>query len=1304
MAEIKPELMEAILSSPNWTMANATNARLFGRSELFLPKPPPPRPALVVPVDLEALYQPNQQTERYVSLPLDLGGPAGDDGQVPPFSAPKPRPSGVHLHWALPDGLLRGEMRDDEDAPIDLRALPDRWLVLRMLGMRNTHRLALRGWVVCSEQGRVYDLKDYPNGPAKGDGDQLAPDQLTAMIGGSPSWTAGYDASRNRFAFHDPLEGVNVNAVMTGLASYVVIGWWSERGHDPLSASLSPYSVARILPELGWSAAAAPKVALDVERFPLEAEPKTMAPVAELFDTPRVVTPPFSGTSTTAAVAVDARRFAQPVDISAQLKLGASQQALLAGFAEYKPDLVAVRPMRTPYDTLMHGAVYGVPIRGGVSKDAAPDARDIKLSMAPTIDRLIAAQAARVMTIQDRNGREYVESLLTAVASGSIARLGERDGVIALDEAEHSDGFEAFQGPDIYEDVVAERGPEDLRAGRGRRSTLAAQASPPPLMADVIWTGRPAGQTVGRMTATLDALRLRANHEGLRKYLDPDLRSARPLTRRVQRPGPRYHRPLPPVIGLRNFGRPNRFNHDGRFDDEGRLTCRWTHELATGFGDIYEAADYLPPLSGRQIPAQAERLLRNAFLFDPYLMQWAFAAISEVVPEAVVGPVQNRLRGEMALRYGADGVYDGIAPIVRGDDGLADTARIAISEELRRFSIIEGRDPSPVAVTSWRQPWAPVWLEWEVTLEPGEDLAGWLLGELEFAGASELTGQALTLRGRAPITSGLARSYQATIQSYLVAESQRDAKNAGEIDDDDQDSLATLAAFLGTADLGSVTLDRISDVWLALESGPDGRVLPVPDRVSGALSSAGLPRLIASGQLRLARARLIDCFGRFRDLNVAGITLPAALESKDQQGRPAMQLPPRLALPARLMWRFVDPADATPIPREAQLDQGDPSRMISPISGYILPDFMDESLEFFDNSGAPLGELLHDPVSGAVIWEGAVGREGPAATLPEEGLSDTARLCGRIASGMVDADIAQRAAPETADKESPLSAFMRAVDTTMWGVDGSLTSSGAGMAGLIGRPVAVVSAVISLDIPTDLAATGAFGDAPSADAIRDHLIAHAVYDAVKSRAFDVRLGSFAKGHDGLYGYFIGDDFSRFHLIDKEIGQAARSNQFGLGYRSLLGNVSVGLGAAGLAVPDPIDCPYISASEALSLHSGQRLRLTLLMHPTARVHATTGFLPRKSLELLRDWVAPGLDRIAPSARVGPVLIDPDKVRLPRIAAFGAEQEWIRRDSPITWRNDPILSATQAALLPEGRVSVQEGYIRIAPAPSEQEEPQ
>jgi hypothetical protein len=90
------------------------------------------------------------------------------------------------------------------------------------------------------------------------------------------------------------------------------------------------------------------------------------------------------------------------------------------------------------------------------------------------------------------------------------------------------------------------------------------------------------------------------------------------------------------------------------------------------------------------------------------------------------------------------------------------------------------------------------------------------------------------------------------------------------------------------------------------------------------------------------------------------------------------------------------------------------------------------------------------------------------------------------------------------------------------------------------------------------------------------------------------------------------------------------------------------------------------------------------------------LPRKSLQLARDWVRPGLSVIAPSARVGPVLIDTKQVRLPKISAFGKDQIWTRRDTPSNWKDDPILAATQTALLPDLPHRVEEGYIRIAPA--------
>jgi hypothetical protein len=111
--------------------------------------------------------------------------------------------------------------------------------------------------------------------------------------------------------------------------------------------------------------------------------------------------------------------------------------------------------------------------------------------------------------------------------------------------------------------------------------------------------------------------------------------------------------------------------------------------------------------------------------------------------------------------------------------------------------------------------------------------------------------------------------------------------------------------------------------------------------------------------------------------------------------------------------------------------------------------------------------------------------------------------------------------------------------------------------------------------------------------------------------------------------------------------------------------------------------------------GQVVRLTLLMYPTGKVFLTSGILPRKYLQLARDWVQPGLAVIAPSVRVGPVLVDPDKIRLPKVSSFPKDQIWTRRDTPNTWKDDPILAATQEALFPEMPSDVQEGYIRIAP---------
>ena len=114
-----------------------------------------------------------------------------------------------------------------------------------------------------------------------------------------------------------------------------------------------------------------------------------------------------------------------------------------------------------------------------------------------------------------------------------------------------------------------------------------------------------------------------------------------------------------------------------------------------------------------------------------------------------------------------------------------------------------------------------------------------------------------------------------------------------------------------------------------------------------------------------------------------------------------------------------------------------------------------------------------------------------------------------------------------------------------------------------------------------------------------------------------------------------------------------------------------------------------------MRPGQTLRLTILMHPGGKCHLTSGILPRKALQLSRDWIDDGLAAIAPSARVGPVLVDSDRVRLPLIASFGADQLWTRREGNFAWKTDPILAATQAGFAARNAVESGGRLIRIAP---------
>ena len=1232
---------------------------------------------VLVPIDVQALYVPGDATEVMVALPFGLTEPDGQPAApMPvPFDPGVPRAPGVHLHWAMPDALLRGTLRrrpDEATNRLDLPPLPDRWLVLRLFVPHGATQVAVRGWVVCADIGTVVPLASWSGEqsvPAAAR-HTVAPAELTGSIGGSVQWASSYDAVIDRFAFHDSLDDLAVAdppGVTGDQVGYLVAGWWSRAGLDPLDAARTDVSLYDLLDRFGWHRAS------DLEN--------THQGTAGRVDAVRRGTLGLA-TAERYGSTVAPQQPAAPTDpgslISRAVKPGTSYVPQLSPFAEVAGSVVSTEP-EYPRSTLLHGCVHGVPVSGPVEAalENRPAPTDLGVVLGHHGDDIVASTATDGFGVTDPAARRATERLVGGFAGHILDRLSTPDGVVDIEEREHGLSFAGQPG--------GTSGTDRLRMGDPSAPLIPSRAGhgvPTKTLVDGI--SRPRIKFLGRNRYDLrvdDYAALRATVLGWGD--DAGVQQPATEVREISRPAPRFFVPTPPVVAVRGARRSLRHRGDGRFSPDGVLRVRWPSEVLRAPG-LVDLARVLPTLANGAIPEELQALAREAILTNPYLTRW----LADTAAEAHGldrRAAQSRFAAESVLRYGRDATYDGGSTFMSRVSGAQTLTSMLVADQVRRHSLYEGVEPDPVGVTAWSQPWVPLWLEWEAELTETDPLDAWSLGPIDLEPPPATTpGRRLTHRGRSVLTTGVATTMAEAIKGWLVAEDARDAHDAGEADEAAEAALARLRDCLDQLDVVSAVLDGLREQLLGLPY-LDGRV-PRPE--------PGLdpPELLARGELRLSRARLVDAFGQVLDLPDA--TTPG-LPARDEiaggpaldggaGALPALRIRPRLNVPARWLFRLVDPAGSATDAAEGRIDQVDPTLSVNPVAGFLLPDHIDDALEVFDVAGTPLGQLMHEAFGGGVVWDPAPGRPVPADAGPLEGLAPAQRIVGQLAAGLVAADaIGRQGLPARPETESALSALLRAIDTTLWTVD---TYAGLGsehIVGLVGRPIAVVRARLSLEIKADLDEVD-LSD-PARRAVREQ-----AYRDLAALAFPVRLGELTRTDDGLLGFFVDDDYSTFHVVDKVVASHAFDSGRGRGQLGSYGSTPQVPGQRA------IEHPYVLAEDELRVHPGQVLTLTLLMHPAGKVHLTSGVLPRKSLRLYRDWVAPGLAVMAPSARVGPVLVDPDKVSLPLISAFPREQLFTRRNSPLTWQDDPILAATQTALLPDLAHEVQEGYIRIAPA--------
>jgi hypothetical protein len=924
-------------------------------------------------------------------------------------------------------------------------------------------------------------------------------------------------------------------------------------------------------------------------------------------------------------------------------------------------------------------------VAGPAPVDGRPAANALRTSIGRHDDDVIAALAS--VPGSPASAREATERLLAAFTAQKINRIGAPDGAVEVEEHQHASSFASFPGGTAGTDRFLSGGREGTLTGtRGSRRPTVIDKGVRKVDAKRRSSSLDSRLVFSKMKGNdLFVATERQIHSVMRS---PDADTTLPADPRVvARPAPRFTFPTDPLVAVRGARRSLRHGRDGRASPDGKLTCRWPTQVITEVQGLLSGHTLLASLGSGAIPTEILLLAREALLHDPYHSRWLGAASGSSQGRTLV---TRRLQAEAGIRFGRNGTYDGATQAFTA--ASTPFERRWVGDELRRFSLFKGADPDPVGVTAWAQPWVPLWLEWEVELthaaEPSID--GWTLEDvdLERDDTPAPAPTARTFQGRSLLTTGAATTLRLALFDWLAAEDARDVAGSGEASEATETALRNLASAFAEVDVVTAALDGIRHQLLGLptveglQRGVDDEgqiVRPAP---------TGPPTLLVGGHLRLTKARLVDAFGRLLDVPVDKVA--TTVEDRVEGETGALEVSPRVTRPSRWQFNLVDAASPTGAvdATEARVDQVDPTLAVNPVAGFLLPDHLDESLEVFGVDGSPLGELFHEPVGGSVVWEIAAGREGPPDAGPSFGLTPAQQSLGWLAAGVVAADAAVREGG-VATAESALSALLRAIDTTLWTVDSFSSLGSEHVAGLVGRPIAVVRAQLRLELkPEDDL------DLSDPDRAAERLAAEQALAAV---AFPVRIGELTRTDDGVLGFFVDDDYSRFRLVDKVVAAMASKSGRSRGQLGLLGTSDA------LPPKEPITHPYVvgdGEGDTLFVHLGQTVTLTILMYPTGRAHLTTGILPRKALALARDWVGAGLAAIAPSLRTGPVLIETDladenQVRLPKVSVFGQNQAFLWRDTPATWRYDAILAATQTALLPDTPAAFREGWIRVVP---------
>jgi hypothetical protein len=1210
------------------------------------------------------LYQGHQAEQ----LVLDAGSPA----------LPGNQDRGVYLHWVLPSGLRHAYTPGQLDFP----PLPDHWLIVRF--SRRDAAFKTRAWFVdggavvstggasllfagtdkyvARRVGRVVPLEEFAT---TNFGGERIP-TITALgnaYTGSPTFTAFLAENRNIFSWHDKLEDLREpnteGQVPEGTAlSYLLVGWYREQANEPL-ASTSVKTIEKrdqndkllglMIDPPGWF--------ID-----------TNSPLPDLLKRRSVFHGMVAHINYWTRRAYKGQILGYPGAPRTE-GLGKAAPAFKVGVGNNAEDALV---------SLVSSEYSGEQESSSLAKEQ------------PNLWKALEA-------VIYRQPESLVHSWNTAPRDNAVHQnwfaTREAGKIWFIRPQENKEGVFPTKANETAEQTSIQPTPEQLRELKELNQAQAdADAASRELAAlqqelyarwwklcgksrefQVPLTGDE--KDITKLFELIQPLRTKRDQLVNRLKTLPDLLGNK-LPKGLELKydaSPRFWLPADPVIVVKNCGGQTKHQFPRP------LPCRLPEQIITA-GKVVVKEDQKAFSQGSgvaEIAAAAQQRLPSC---PPTLSK--LLDEGSIVEQAIADLAQRSLSATAPLRDASE--WETWVERLVNDltwDGKPET----FPRDQITFTTPAALDIPPYRLAElWKkQPWSPLFLDWQITWFPSpalpatEDGFGpvWPLRNFDYVppDRKSIPKGGFTMRGRSLISPIDGRIFDEPIdtlrelvQSKSGGNQRKDGKapfpkavtdvlSRYEVVWDSTLGELKAAGLMGQALTGfhqallrrDISLPRITPdstrPWIAkqnlktLESevkkhldAPDQEGL-VGERLSPptptSLTVTTFPfSMIRAGALRIDELWLVDDFGQSADL--LGLT-EARSRSSGQVFHPRMRwhddpfvmaMPPRVLQPIRLNFRFAAAEDVA--------NDADPA--LSSICGWIFYNPLDQALVLCNRNGELVGDLVivRNQNLYSISWNPRVG--GVALNnIRNESLK-------AFAQSLIETD---QAKPR-------LFELLNLMDNSLQRIRPAAARRDTVR---VGRPLALVNATIGLELFGK-----AWADPHKPLEVRDGTGDPAL-DALRVR---VNLGCLHNVEDGLVGYFKANGYNR--IVVGELPEKIKSSNY---------------------IGDPKD-------HAVRIGFGAPQRLTLLMDPWGSIQAACGLVPAKTITLAHAELDKTVAQMETSFRIGPVLLQAGRLALPTPA--GDKGTW-SFSGPLTNQAattvvalDPKYFSDQPVVATEGRL--------------------